>query len=195
LELFVKITANPESTKRHGMISGMKPVMALSLAAGLLASGCVSPLYRAAEKNDIKTINELLDQGADVNKGNGFFCRGGTALKVASSDGRVDMVKLLLDRGADVNLASGDMGWTALSCAAWSGNTEVAMFLIERGADINKAIAGLNCGLGTGNAIAMLNVLKHKTTTSPNGQPSPAMLSTHPAPPTLSPPVESAAPF
>lgn len=181
--------------QRRMTIRGMKSVMLLCVVVPLLVSGCVSPLYRAAEKNDIKTINELLDQGADVNEENSFFCRGGTALKVASSQGRVDMVKLLLDRGADVNLASGDMGWTALSCAAYSGNTEVAMLLIERGADINKAIAGLNRDFGYGNAIAMLKELKNKTTTSPNGQASPAVLSTHPAPTALPPPAEQGTPF
>jgi ankyrin repeat protein len=170
------------------MIRSMKSVMFLCVVGTLLFSGCVSPLESAAGRNDIKAVNELLDQGATVNEKDRL--NGRTALKAASSQGNVAMVKLLLDRGADVNLASGNMGWTALSNAAWFGNTEVALLLIERGADINKAIAGLDRGMGTGKAMAMLNELKCKKTTPPHGPDSPP-----PVPTTLPPPAEQATPF
>jgi hypothetical protein len=159
-----------------------------ALAAAMLLTGCVSPLESAAGRNDIKAVNELLDQGATVNEKNRL--NGETALKAAILQGNVAMVKLLLDRGADVNLASGNMGWTALSDAAYHGNTEVAMLLIGRGADINKAIAGLRRGFGTGNAVEFLNELKYKKATPPHGPDSPPSVPT-----TLPPPAEQATPF
>ena len=161
-----------------------------ALAAAMLLTGCVSPLESAAGRNDIKAVNELLDQGATVNEKNRL--NGETALKAAILQGNVAMVKLLLDRGADVNLASGNMGWTALSDAAWFGNTEVALLLIERGADINKAIAGLDRGMGTGKAVAMLNELKCKKS-PPHGPDSSAIPPS--APTTLPPPAEQSSPF
>jgi ankyrin repeat protein len=169
---------------------GIKSVLLLSVLGTLLVSGCASPLHNAAGRNDVKAVNELLDQGANINEKN--HLNGGTALKAASSRGNIDMVKLLLDRGADVNLASGNMGWTALSGAAWHGNTEVAILLIERGADINKALAGLNRGMGTGRAIEFLNELKYQ---KPHGQNSPAASSAQPTPPALLQPSETVAPF
>ena len=201
-----------------GAIGGMKSVVLLGMMGSLLVSGCRSPLHDAVQNNDANTVNELLNQGADVNEKH--FSR--TALLVASSQGRVEMVTLLLDRGADVNLVSPQHGtaltvasykghvevakllldrgaevdlipsggWTALSYAAYWGNTDVAVLLMARGADINKAIVGLRRGFGTGNAVEFLNGLKYKKTTPPRGPDSPAV-----PPTTLPPPAESAAPF
>lgn len=183
----------PHSPEAGGTSWGLKSVMLLSVIGALLVTGCVSPLYRAAARNDIDTANKLLDRGADVNGKNSL--NGAKALKAASSQGNIEMAKLLLDRGADVNLASGNMGWTALSNAAWAGHAEMAILLVDRGADINKAIAGLNRGMVSGNAIAMLNELKYKRPMPTHGQDSAAAFSSQPAPTALPPPAESATPF
>jgi hypothetical protein len=191
-----RLSIMKNDTQRGGMtIRGMKSVMLLCVVGTLLVSGCMSPLYKAALRSDINTVKGLLDKGADVNERIGLH--GDTALKAASSAGRVDTVKLLLDRGADVNLTSGNMGWTALSGAAWRGHTDVARLLIERGADINKAIAGLRRRRGTGDAVDLLNELKRNWTTPAQGQGASAVLPTHPAtmPTTLPLPAEQATPF
>ncbi len=138
------------------------------LFVGMAMTGCaVSQLYRAAGRGDIKEVEALLNKGVDVNvKGGGGLLNDSSALFVASQMGHTDIVKLLLDRGANVNAAHGNMDWTALSGAAWDGNTDVAKLLIERGADINRAIAGLDRGVGTGNAIEFLKEFKRERVAS-----------------------------
>lgn len=133
-----------------------------------LIVGCAAPaLYTAAANGNIVTVKALLDQGTDVNeKGGGGLLNDGTALGVASLAGHFDVVKLLLDRGANVNKSSGNMGWTALSRAAYQGHTDTVKLLIDRGADINKAIVGLRQGVGTGNAVELLNEFKREKAAS-----------------------------
>ncbi|HJO95804.1 MAG TPA: ankyrin repeat domain-containing protein [Victivallales bacterium] len=74
----------------------------------------------------------LIEQGADINKGNYL----GTPLTAAARSGRYDMVKLLLDHGADVNVVTGNY-YTPLCFAARYGHPKVIDLLVERGADAN----------------------------------------------------------
>lgn len=53
-----------------------------------------------------------------------FFQHGQTALMLAVSHGRLDMVKMLLEAGADINIQDDD-GSTALMCAAEHGHVEI----------------------------------------------------------------------
>jgi len=139
-------------------------VLIASLPVGCLRT---SPLYSAAERGDLDTVNELLDKGADPNKkSGGGVLDDSNALDAASAEGHIQVVRLLLDKGANVNAAHGTMGWTPLSSAAWRGQTDVASLLVERGADINKAIVGLEKGVGTKNAIEMLREIKRERTSS-----------------------------
>lgn len=87
-------------------------------------------LNRAAQKNSVATLNELLDAGLDVNGDVG----GQTALFHAAWKGSVDAAKLLIDRGADVNHHAPD-GRTPLCVAATFGQIDVARVLLEHGAD------------------------------------------------------------
>jgi len=60
---------------------------------------------------------------------------GQTALMLAVSHGRLDMVKLLEESGADVNISDED-GSTALMCAAEHGHIEIVKLLMQH-PDIN----------------------------------------------------------
>jgi len=87
-----------------------------------------------------KTINEvknLLNSGASANETNK---NGYTPLFIASSRGRMDMIKFLLDRGADPNKA---VGWaedeaTPLIIATEKRNKEAMKLLLDKGAAPNK---------------------------------------------------------
>ena len=62
---------------------------------------------------------------------------GQTALMLAVSHGRLDMVQLLLEAGADINIRDED-GSTALMCAAEHGHADIVKLLMQH-ADINLA--------------------------------------------------------
>ncbi|BFY99638.1 hypothetical protein BsWGS_02678 [Bradybaena similaris] len=62
-----------------------------------------------------------------------------TALMLAASHGRTEMVRLLVEEGADVNLQDED-GSTALMCACEHGNLDIVNFLLAQpGIDANIA--------------------------------------------------------
>lgn len=68
------------------------------------------------------------------------FCylqAGQTALMLAVSHGRQEMVRALLECGADVNVQD-DEGSTALMCACEHGRAEIVKLLLEQpGCDIS----------------------------------------------------------
>jgi hypothetical protein len=93
-------------------------------------------LLKAAEKNDIKKLEELLAQGADANYADKAG-PGRTALSVASLSGHREAVEFLIKRGANINYQDRAMGYTPLTWAANQGHVEVARSLIKAGADLN----------------------------------------------------------
>lgn len=60
-----------------------------------------------------------------------FLQHGQTALMLAVSHGRLDMVRLLVESGADMNIQDED-GSTALMCAAEHGHTEIVKHLLSQ---------------------------------------------------------------
>jgi ankyrin repeat protein len=60
-----------------------------------------------------------------------LFQAGQTALMLAVSHGKKDMVKLLLDCGADINAQDED-GSTALMCASEHGHTDIVKVLLAQ---------------------------------------------------------------
>lgn len=110
------------------------------VALGCMTVGAASgmtALQKAVHKGDIKKVQALLDQGADINE-----WKFGTALIFAASENRLEIAKLLIDKGADLN-ALGQNGWTALGCAAGQGYGDMIDLLIGRGADIDRALEGM----------------------------------------------------
>ncbi|KAJ5504615.1 hypothetical protein N7463_007489 [Penicillium fimorum] len=80
-----------------------------------------------------KTVEILLERGADVNGQGGIY---GNALQAASSKGHDGIVPILLERGADVN-AQGRTYGNALQVASSKGRNNIVEMLLEREADVN----------------------------------------------------------
>ncbi|CAJ1947980.1 unnamed protein product [Sphenostylis stenocarpa] len=86
----------------------------------------------AARKGEARSIQKLLENGADLN---GRDQHGWTALHRASLKGRIDAVKVLVEREVEVDAKDED-GYTALHCAAEAGHADVTEFLVKKGADV-----------------------------------------------------------
>ncbi|XP_022874935.1 integrin-linked protein kinase 1-like isoform X2 [Olea europaea var. sylvestris] len=87
-----------------------------------------------ASKGDVKGVQDLLDDGIDVNS---IDLDGRTALHIAACEGHVGVVNLLLSRRANID-ARDRWGSTAAVDAKYYGNIEVYNILKARGAKIPK---------------------------------------------------------
>merc|ERR1712243_310530 len=79
---------------------------------------------------------------------------GQTALMLAVSHGRLDMVQLLTEAGADLNIRDED-GSTALMCAAEHGHLEIVKVLMQHpdiniGATDNDGLSALSVAMEAG---------------------------------------------
>jgi len=104
------------------------------IAIVVVLTGCATTKFDRSLKNgDIKQVEALINQGADVNQ------RGiadATPLYMATYyNVSLDIIRLLLDKGADPSL--GMSGWKPIHMAVDNGNADIVKLLIERGADIN----------------------------------------------------------
>ncbi|TSN86091.1 KN motif and ankyrin repeat domain-containing protein 1 [Bagarius yarrelli] len=95
--------------------AGYTPIMLAALAA-------------VEAPKDMRVVEELFSKG-DVNAK--ASQAGQTALMLAVSHGRMDMVKALLVCGADVNIQD-DEGSTALMCASEHGHVEIVKLLLAQ---------------------------------------------------------------
>lgn len=104
-------------------------------------------LWKAASSGDLKRVESLISNGADVNSKNED---GLTPLHVAAVRGQLAVVDFLINNGADVNTKTKD-GKTLLHHVAREGHFEVVALLIDSGSDLNaKDVAGrtpLNCAM------------------------------------------------
>ncbi|PIN10741.1 Tyrosine kinase [Handroanthus impetiginosus] len=85
-------------------------------------------------KGDVKGVQDLLDEGIDVNS---IDLDGRTALHIAACEGHVEVVKLLLSRRANID-ARDRWGSTAAADAKYYGNIAVYNILKARGAKVPK---------------------------------------------------------
>ncbi|XP_041586123.1 KN motif and ankyrin repeat domain-containing protein 1 isoform X2 [Vulpes lagopus] len=99
----------------HQNKAGYTPIMLAALAA-------------VEAQKDMRVVEELFGCG-DVNAK--ASQAGQTALMLAVSHGRIDMVKGLLACGADVNIQD-DEGSTALMCASEHGHVEIVKLLLAQ---------------------------------------------------------------
>lgn len=77
----------------------------------------VTPLIKAIDVSDVKTVYKLLHSGADANERD--TASSASALHLAASGANYEICKLLIDYGADVNSTAHIRGMTPL------GNLEV----------------------------------------------------------------------
>ncbi|KAK2842714.1 hypothetical protein Q5P01_012914 [Channa striata] len=103
------------------------------------AKDYVSLLKRAINEGDIGTVEELLNNGVDVDTRLGFEW---TPLMCAVSVANYDLARILLDRGACANFSKDH--WTVLmgSCTAIASEDKIARcveLLLSRNADPNMA--------------------------------------------------------
>ncbi|KAL8260101.1 hypothetical protein R6Q59_028054 [Mikania micrantha] len=91
-------------------------------------------LLFVACKGDVQGVNDLLDDGVDVNS---IDLDGRTALHIAACEGHVDVVGLLLRRKANID-ARDRWGSTAAADARYYGNVEAYNILKSRGAKVPK---------------------------------------------------------
>ncbi|XP_059288485.1 integrin-linked protein kinase 1-like [Lycium ferocissimum] len=85
-------------------------------------------------KGDVKGVEDLLDEGVDVNS---IDLDGRTALHIVACEGHVEVAKLLLSRKANMD-ARDRWGSTAAADAKYYGNDEVYKILKARGAKVPK---------------------------------------------------------
>jgi predicted small secreted protein len=119
-------------------------LISLILISVILMTGCstVTPLGRAAKSGNMKEVEALLRDGADVNE---VMTPGLSPLHEAVfNNAPLDIVRLLIEKGADVNKKSCGDGWattcncgTVLHIAACRGNAGMMKLLIDRGSDID----------------------------------------------------------
>ncbi|MGC6452266.1 MAG: ankyrin repeat domain-containing protein [Pirellulaceae bacterium] len=85
-----------------------------------------SPLYKAAERNEVDVVKQLLAEGADINQAGGRDME--TPLHRAITRGSTEAAKILIDAGADVNKPRRD-GQTPLEMARVRNRTEILALL------------------------------------------------------------------
>lgn len=90
-----------------------------------------TPLQQAIKKREVKTVDLLLEHGADLNA-LPADTRGVTALQAASINGMIEVAVRLLECGADVSApASPKDGRTAIDGAAERGHLEMVQLLLN----------------------------------------------------------------
>ncbi len=90
-------------------------------------------LIDAAGAGDIAKVQNLLQQGADVNEKNK---NGFSPLILACLFGKSDVAKVLLDKGANVNIQD-DGGMAPIILAAGNGNVPLMKILLAKGAKLD----------------------------------------------------------
>ena len=91
-------------------------------------------VWSAAESGDVEALQQLVEDGADLNTGRPDDQQ--LPLMLATRNGHAEAVKFLLESGADVD-GQGDDGGTAALAAAFFGYADVFKALVDAGADVN----------------------------------------------------------
>jgi uncharacterized protein len=123
----------------------MRLMLRLGLVAALLAAACDqgpdTPLTRAAIRNDVAALRQLLKEGHKADERGESW----TPLIWAARSGSVEAIKVLLDSGADVNLpgpTGDDWDATPLQHAILQRQPAAVRLLLDRGADLKRGASG-----------------------------------------------------
>ena len=137
--------------ERRGATALLVCAIGYLLSVGLQAAPD-QRLIEAVRRGDVKAVDSLLTQGADVNTRQGD---GATALHWAAHQDDRALVERLLRAGADVGAAN-DLGVTPLLLACTNGSAPIVETLLAAGADPNATAQGRETPLmvasWTGNA-------------------------------------------
>lgn len=95
----------------------------------------MTALMKAINKNDSAAVQQLIQQGADVNE---LDTNQDAPLVMAAYKGYENITRMLLEAGAEVGAVDPGMKATALHAASYAGRTEAAKVLLEYGIDLNK---------------------------------------------------------
>ncbi len=87
----------------------------------------------ATQRRTLKTIKQMVSDGADVNQINSI---GSTPLFSAVKENRQDVAEYLIGQGADVKYKT-KKGYSPLHTAVIFGNTDIFFYLLSQGADKN----------------------------------------------------------
>lgn len=94
-------------------------------------------LWAAVRASDVKKVEEIIKQGADVNARNEL---GISALWIAVSKGKFDVVELLIKHGADVDVRDAIWYQTPVVMAVSRMKLDIATLLVKKGAkDVDTA--------------------------------------------------------
>jgi len=85
-------------------------------------------IFTAAEQNNIKRLEELIQDGSDVNEPD--WDRGSTPLHWACAKGNLDAIEVLLEYGAEIN-SQNKHGRTPLHCLISERYDKIALWLIQ----------------------------------------------------------------
>jgi ankyrin repeat protein len=132
-----------------------KLLIIIGVTVGLNTSIVAGPIHDAATSGDLKSVQEELDKGVDVNVKDEY---GRTPLHKAATHGHGRVAVVLITMGANVNVKNND-GWTPLLRAVARSHKEIAELLIENGADVNaKLNAGYKLNAETSLHLAVGNI-------------------------------------
>ncbi len=134
-------TPSPQERLESAVYSDNAAEIKAAIKAGAYANGGNYSghfLGIAATRGTLKSVQALVESGADVN----FSTSGGwTAAMAAADNGHLPVLKYLVSKKADLN-ARTRMGRTLLMRAAYHGQTGVVQYLLTKGAKVNDADQG-----------------------------------------------------
>ena len=132
------------------------------VAIGLHAAGPDTRLVDAAKQGDLKAVETLLSEKADVNAA---AADGTTALHWAAFGDDAAMVNALIKAGANLHAGTRVGGITPLLLAAGNGNAHVVEALLSAGDDANSVTAdgttALMAAAASGSVDAVKSLLDH----------------------------------